>query len=217
MYIVVQLIGNNKKLWNDCGILHARDHVLHNKPIEHPCDQSRTLEIMPDSVHVFKSMIQGWIANGTIQIDQHTMESNGLHTPIANICHLRELVLYEKNCDLRMTCGLKMEDVDFSKTKSCFEKMKVINSTKYANHGVAAALRLFEVETGRKDVLTTAFLIDQMATWFTYMTSRSIQLAFSHKNEQAYQKAISSLISFRSIIFNCKVGPKTGVNHGNPQ
>ncbi|XP_055535309.1 uncharacterized protein LOC129724430 isoform X2 [Wyeomyia smithii] len=200
--------GNNKKLWNDCGIQHARENVLFNKPIEHPCDKSRTLEIMPDSVHVMKSMIQGWVANGTIQIDQITMESNGLHTPTADINPLKELVMFEKGCDLRMTCGLRMEDVDFSKKASNFDKMKVINSTKYANHGVAAALRIFGAETGRKDVLTIAFLIDQIANWFTYMTTRSIQLAFSYRNETAYQKLISFFDSFRSIIFNCKVGAK---------
>lgn len=198
--------GNNKRFWNDVGILHARDKVLLNKPIEHPADSSRTLEIMPDSVHVCKSLIQGWIANRIIKIDKQTMEANGLVTPVADIYHLRELVVYEKDCDLRMACGLKLEDVDFSKSASNFEKMKVKNSTKYASHAVAAALRMFGEETGRTDVLTTAFLIDQIASWFTYMTSRSIQLAFSLKNDNAYSKAISSLKTFRSIIHNCKVG-----------
>lgn len=161
---------------------------------------------MPDSVHVCKSLIQGWITNRIIEIDKRIVEVNGLITPVADIDHLRELVVYEQDCDLRMACGLKLEDVDFSKSTSNFEKMKVKNSTKYASHAVAAALRIFGKETGRTDVLTTAFLIDQIASWFSYMTTRSIQLAFSLKNENAYAKAISSMNTFRSIIYSCKVG-----------
>lgn len=127
---------------------------------------------------------------------------------MADINHLQELVTYEQNCDLKMAFGLKQEDVNFEKSSSNFEKMKVKNSTKYVNHGVAAALRVYAEETGREDVLTTAFLIDTIATWFKLMTSRSIQLSFSRMNEDVYTSSIDSLLKFRSIIFDCKVGAK---------
>ncbi|XP_065086686.1 uncharacterized protein LOC135708493 [Ochlerotatus camptorhynchus] len=145
--VVSDCSGTNKRLWNDCGVQHARGKVLSNKPIPHPVDASRTLELLPDSVHVCKCMIQGWIANRIIELDEQVAYENGLFSRVADITHLQELVTYEQNCDLKMACGLKLEDVNFDRNSSNFEKMKVKNSTKYVNHGVAAALRVFAEET----------------------------------------------------------------------
>lgn len=169
---------------------------MSNKPIAHPVDASRTLELLSDSVHVCQSMIQGWISNRIIEVDEQVAIENGLTTRVADINHLQELVTYEQNCDLKMACGLKQEDVNFEKSSSNFEKMKVKNSTKYVNHGVAAALRAYAEETAREDVLNTVFLIDTIAAWFKLMTSRCIQLSFSRINENVYTSSIDSLLKF---------------------
>lgn len=162
--------------------------------------------------NVCKSMIQGWISNETIELPRWAVEAQGLVTPTADIKHLRDLVLYEQECDLKMASGLKLEDVNFTKRASSFDKMKVQNSTKYVNHTVAAALKAYSVQSGRKDVLTTAYLIESASTWFTYITSRNIVTAFNlgieRGNEEAYNRAIDSLKIFKTLIYDCKVGVK---------
>lgn len=180
--------------------------MLFNQPLEHPTDSHRTLEVMPDSVHVYKSMVQGWIKNKVIYLPETIVLEEGLSTNVADIAHLTDLVLFEEKCDLKMACGLKKEDVDFSTPVSNFEKMKVKNSMKYINHTVASAMRFYAAESGRTDVLTTAYLIDSMAMWFTYITARSRGMALSLANKDAYEKAIKSLNRFKQIIYHSNVG-----------
>ena len=130
------------------------------------------MEIIPDAIHVFKSSVQGWITNKYILLSEDTLKKNNLTFAFASILHLVELVRYEETSTLKTACGLSPNDVDFSKPINSFDKMKVGNSFKFVNHRIVAALRLFAQQTNRKDVLTTAFFIDQLATWFEYMTSR---------------------------------------------
>ncbi|XP_065072750.1 uncharacterized protein LOC135697090 [Ochlerotatus camptorhynchus] len=117
--------GANKKLWNDIGVKHSRERVMMNTPIPHPSDPTRTLEIVPDSVHVFKSMIHGWIKKRTIELPEAVVQKHALSGSTADITHLTELVAYEAHCDLKMACGLTEDDVNFSKPHSNFDKMKV--------------------------------------------------------------------------------------------
>lgn len=200
--------GNNKRLWNDLGVQHTQATVLKNGPIKHPACSQRKFEVIPDPVHVCKSMVQGWISNETIELPNWAVEAQELVTPTADIKHLRDLVLYEQGCDLKMASGLKLEDVNFTKRASSFDKMKVLNSTKYVNHTVAAALKAYSVQSGRKDILTTAYLIETASTWFTYMTSRNVITALNLGNVEAYNRAINSLHTFKTLIYDCKVGVK---------
>lgn len=108
--------SNNKRLWNDLGILHTEKNVLYNKPPSHPCDESRSLEVIPDCVHVFKSSVQGWIRNRTVTIPEDSMKEHNLCSRTADIMHIRDLVLYESHARLKMASGLTESDVDFEKS-----------------------------------------------------------------------------------------------------
>ena len=165
--------GGNKKLWNDLDVRHSHANVLLNAPIPHSIDPSRRLEIIPDVVHVFKSLVHGWINNKIIELPDTIIKRNGLSCSMVDVKHLTDLVRYEEECQLKMACGLKLEDVEFSRPMSSFDKMKVGNATKYVNHTVAASLRFYSDECGRKDVLTTAFFIQCVNDWFGLMTSNS--------------------------------------------
>lgn len=87
-----------------------------------------------------------------------------------------------------------------------FDKMKVGNSTKYANATVVAGIKFYAEQERRPEVLTTVFVMDQMVYWFKTMTSRSNQAALGKQNLDAYTQAINQLKSFRRLIFDCKVG-----------
>lgn len=204
--VYINISGGNKKFWNDVGVKHAQNTVLLNNPIIHPSGSSRTLEIIPDVVHVFKSIVHGWINNKSIELPDAVVKENGLISGTVDIAHLSDLVRFEQHSSLKMACGLKLEDVNFSKPMSNFDKMKVINSKKYANHTVACSLRMFSAISGREEVLSTAFFVGLLSRWFDYMCSRSPDLAFSYTNQEAYTKALETLHSFRRVIYQCKVG-----------
>lgn len=139
-------------------------------------------------------MVQGWLANHTIELDERVVKENGLVSRVADITHLQQLVFYEQGCDLRMASGLPPENVEFERGSSNFDNMRVKNSIKYVNHGIAAALKVFAEETSRAEVLTTAFLIHSISDWFSIMTSRTLQFSFRKEDEVAYNITIETLI-----------------------
>lgn len=112
---MLYITGGNKKLWNEVGVRHSHATVLKNIPMQHPFDSTRSLEFLPDSVHVFKSMIHGWINNKTIELPDYFVQNNGLTCSIVDVKHLTDLVQFEIGCDLKMASGLNREDVDFAK------------------------------------------------------------------------------------------------------
>ncbi|XP_058816766.1 uncharacterized protein LOC131680055 [Topomyia yanbarensis] len=117
--------SNNKRLWNDLHIQYSEHQVLFNRPIIHPCDKSRTLEVIPDCVHVFKNCVQGSLKNQIIVLPLDTIKQYSLCSTTANMMHIRDLVLYEASSGLKMATGLTTSDVDFSRLQNNFDKMKV--------------------------------------------------------------------------------------------
>lgn len=179
-YVVSDCGSNNKRYWNDEGLLFTKDTVLNSESIPHPFDPSRRIEIIPDAVHVFKSGVQGWIANKIIEIPESVCQQNGLVSKIADINHLRDLVLFEASNVLKVASKLTMDDVQFEIKKSNhFDKMKVLNSYKYVNQNIAAALRFYSEASNRPEVLTTAFFVESLAKWFLLSSNRSHAFALS--------------------------------------
>lgn len=179
-FVVSDCSGSNKRFWKESGLQYKKDTVLNSQAMQHPVDKTRSLEIIPDAVHVFKSAVQGWLANEIIELPEETAREHNLPTRTASIWHLRDLVLFEQHNRLKLVSKLNAADVDFNSQKSNhFEKMKVPFSAKYVNHTNAAALRLFAKVANRPDVLATAFFIESLAKWFSLSTNRSRVLAFS--------------------------------------
>lgn len=180
-FIVSDCSSSNKRYWKDSGLQYTKDTVMDSKAPQHPLDSHRSLEIIPDAVHVFKSAVQGWIANETVELPEETAKEHNLPTRTASIWHLRDLVVFEQHNKLKVISKLNVADVDFASKKksSHFDKMKVFSSTKFVNHNNASALRLFAKVANRPDVLATAFFIECLAKWFSLSTNRSRVLAFS--------------------------------------
>lgn len=173
---------NNKKLWNCLGLQFHKDVVMNSQPILHPLDSSRSIEVIPDVVHVFKSAVQGWIKNEIIFLPADVVKSNGFTTNEVSIFHLTDLVNYEHQNLLKVSYGLTSEDVDFKKKRSNFDAMKVINSHKYVNQNISAALRLYSHLTNRPEVLPTAYFIECLSKWFRLSKNRTIESALSKGN-----------------------------------
>lgn len=198
---------NNIKMWNDFGLKHTKSDALESRALQHPVRSSDAFEILPDATHVFKSCVQGWVKNRFIYLPQQVVEENDLVTNEADILHLRDLVHFEKGKGLKMASRLTFKEVDFLNSSS-LDAMKVANSYKLVNHDVAAALRFMSAETNRKELLTTAFWIETVWRWFKLMTSRQFKIALSLQNLTVYNQTVSFLRTYRTFIFECKVGIK---------
>lgn len=196
---------NNVRMWNDFGLNHSKNQVLSSPPLQHPTNCERSFELIPDAVHVFKSCVQGWVKNRFVYLPMQIVAENNLISDSADMFHLQDLVLFEEGKRLKMASRLTWKEVDFMNV-SCLDAMKVSNSYKLVNHDVAAALRFMSAETGRKELLVTAFLIETIWRWFKLMSSRKSNLALSLHNKEAYRNSINFLTSFRSLILECKVG-----------
>lgn len=173
---------SNKKLWNCLGVKFHKDEVMESQSIVHPFDSSRTIEVIPDVIHVFKSTVQGWIKNEVIYLPANIVEVNGFTSNEVKISHLQDLVNYEKQNLLKVSYGLTPQDVDFKKKKSNFDAMKVCNSYKYVNSNVAAALRLYSDLANRPEVLPTVYFIEHLSKWFRLSKNRSYDSALNKGN-----------------------------------
>ena len=90
------------------------------------------------------------------------------------------LSLFQENLDLKLAPKLSSGLLK----PSHFNKMRVPDATRVLSRDVAAALKYLVEKEGRpKDYLTTAWLIDSIAKWFSLMTSRNPILALSRMNE----------------------------------
>lgn len=168
---------NNKKMWNCLNLKFHKNDVMESDAIEHPMDPLRKLEVMPDVVHVFKSAVQGWLKNEVLWLPLDIVESNGFCTNQINIQHLTDLVYYEHQNALKVAHNLKLADVEFKKKKSNFDAMKVMNSEKYVNRNVSAALRFYSDVANRPEILPTAFFIEACSKWFQLSKNRSMEMA----------------------------------------
>lgn len=168
----------NKKFWNDIGLKFHKNDVLDSNPIMHPVDSERKLEVIPDVVHVFKSSVQGWINNEILYLPSEVVATNGLCTAEVNIHHLADLVNFEKHNLLKVASKLKPEDIDF-KRNTKFDAMKVINSQKFVNSNVSAALRFYSQSVRRPEVLSTAYFIECLSKWFKLCSNRTIAMSLS--------------------------------------
>lgn len=196
-FITSDCAPGNKKLWNDIGLKFHKVDVLSSPPIAHPVDPERTLEVMPDVVHVFKSAVQGWVNNEVLFLPPEVVAANNLCTSEVNIHHIAELVNFEKHNLLKVASKLTPSDVDFKK-KSKFDAMKVINSEKFVNTDVSAALRFYSQIANRPEVLTTAYFIECLSKWFNLSSNRTFKMALS---KSKYRYAVSvQVISFN--VFN---------------
>nr|XP_029717053.1 uncharacterized protein LOC109428116 [Aedes albopictus] len=190
---------SNKKLWNCLGLKFHKEEVLSSQPITHPFDDTRTIEVIPDVIHVFKSTVQGWIKNEVLFLPADVVESCGFVSNEVRISHLRDLVHFEHQNLLKVSYGLTTRDVEFGKKRSNFDAMKVINSHKYVNSNIAAALKVYINLENRPDVLPTAYFIEQLSTWFRLSKNRSFDSALNKGLELCFIFSLKNFLTFLSF------------------
>lgn len=198
----------NKRMWRDFDIVIDKDKVNSNQGFEHPLDPSRRIEIIPDPVHLFKSMVRGWINNRVVRLSPNIITKYNLIGNEAKIEHLTDLVQWEHSLNISPCHTLTLEDVDFSLNVSNIDKMKVLNSVKYVNPDVADALRYMAEETSRPELRITAGWIEDISRWYSIMNSSdgSRDVLDPRNNPTHYKQCLKDLRQFAEDVFLLEVG-----------
>lgn len=187
-------------------LVQKKETALNNWAVAHPVDKDRTLESIPDPVHFFKSVVNGWISNRFFKVPSWYVELRKLSTDIVSREHLRTLVTEEANQPTKMVYRLKPEEVDFEALKiSNVDKMKVSNSTRYCNFSIAAALNIIADQTGNADLKTTAAFLEDLSKWYELMTSTSTDSSLNPSNKEKYAADIGHLNMMTRLVTSLKV------------
>lgn len=201
-------------MWNDFGVNFGKENVQNDLSIPHPNDSTRKIHIIPDPVHVFKNMVNGWINNKYLTVPEWYVKKKGLISNIVHRDHLKVMVDYEGGNQLRMCHKLSFRDVCFDRPVPSVDKMKVCNSTKYCNLAVSAGLRVVAARTNRPELETTASVIEDLAVWFDRMNNRNDERALRRNDAEI----VDQLNSTVRLVYDLKVGEdqrwkpwKTGV------
>lgn len=98
---------------------------------------------------------------------------------------------------MKLAPHLKLRYLD----PSHYEKMNVSSAVAVLNHAVAAAIRVL-VNLGHlgKESLTTAWFLEQVDQWFSFMSSRSISTGMSCLNENKHGDAVNFLQKFARLM-----------------
>lgn len=199
--------SENQRMWRDMGLDFSHENILKDLSLVHPIDENRTLEIVPDPVHVFKNCVNGWINNEFLVLPKWYVQQNSLSTDVVHRDHLKALVDFESGNQLRMAYGLSATDVAFHLPKSSVDKMKVCNATKYCNRTVAAGLRVLASEQGRPELLPTACFIEDMTIWFEVINNRSEDSTLC-RTDSTFHDVISRLQHTARLIYDVRVAEK---------
>lgn len=191
----------NRGVTNALGFSTKKNMLCYSVP--HPCDPTKPLFLVPDGVHVYKSVKEGLVNNGSFTISDSLVQEYNLPSNTVDISHVQWLHDHQDDMDLQFAPQLSSKHIQASH----FNKMKSASARNVLNHKVACSLKL-KVMTGEAPpaYTVTSWFISVMNRWFDIMTCRSLQLAFSKKNETAYQDALNDLKLtvklFKNIKFN---------------
>lgn len=198
--------ASNKAMWQKFGLSTKKETLSNNCATEHPFDKDRTLEFIPDPVHLFKSIVNGWISNQVFKVPSWYVEMRSLSVNIVSRDHLKVLVTEEADQTTKLVYRLRPEEVDFQQLKiSNVDKMKVSNSTRYCSFAVAAAMQIIADQTGNGDLKTTAAFLEDLSKWYDIMTSKSAESSLDPSDKLKYQADIDHLNMMVKLFTDLKV------------
>lgn len=197
----------NKAMWGSFGIhcLPGSTGHLQNSTV-HPCDSNRELYFLPDVPNLFKNIKQALFNNKFITLPEEIVKKHNLTSNIVDSKHIEQLANHQNNLELKLIRNLDSEDLQ---KPNHFDKMKISKAANIVSTDASASLQfLVDHENYHSSFKTTAWFIQQVAKWFTLMTSRSPVVALSKFNLEKYNKTIQFLHDFMDMFKNIKIGSK---------
>ncbi|XP_055522584.1 uncharacterized protein LOC129716770 [Wyeomyia smithii] len=202
-FITSDCCAQNKAVWSLLGIDTSRYLTHEDQTMAHPLDNTRLIEVKPDVVHLFKSVVRGFLTNKVFLLFDDVVKKYNLNSAKVDMTHLIDLIHFEEKNKLKVAHKLELEHL---LKISSFDSIKVENSVRVCNLTVAAALRYYAVHANRPDVLPTALFIEIVSNWFNLLSNRSRQMALSKGNLVAYNRSIGFLRDCCDFFFGLAVG-----------
>lgn len=194
---------SNRAMWREFGISSTRSGV--NNHIVHPVLNTCNLYFIADVPHLVKNLRTAFVKHGSFILSEDICRNNDLPTDTVSIDHVKDLIEFQANKDLKLAPKLCANTIDFSH----FDKMNVGNALHLFSRSTSAALKFLVENEGRPTCyLTTAFFIDSVNRWFDLLSSRYPVMALSKVKMDNYISALEFLDMFQQMIGAMQVGSK---------
>lgn len=204
----------NRSMHTSFGVNCTKKSVLEESTVNkipHPVSDSGYLHFMFDVPHLVKNLKTSLFNGNTVTLSAEIVQKFDLPSPTVTLDPIKKLMDFQVDHDLRITPKIT------STSSSHFDKMKVTRALHLFSKSVSAGLRyLAENEGYSTDLLTTAWFIDHINTWFDLMSSRSPVMALSRAKQANYDAAIEhlkdTLVLFKTMVIGKQWKPvQTGI------
>jgi hypothetical protein len=195
---------DNLSMWRANGISGRKQDVEVKCSFTNPARPESKIYVMPDAVHLFKSIKTALESNGVIILPPEIVAEEGLSSSVVDYKHIDDLYQHEKDCELKVAFRLKPELIHCKKQ---FPTMAVGTSKAVICNRTGVGLKLMAEDKKNADYLTTAWFIMLLNTFFELVTCRGgpLKLCKSHKS---YPKAIHLIKKMDRIFQGIHIGKK---------
>ena len=194
----------NRTMWNSFGICCGRMMKTVNR-ISHPCSSQKELSFLADAPHLMKNLKAALVNGQNITLPDWIVTELGLSCNTVTASHLRTLLTFQSNMQLKISPGLTKKTL----TPSHFDKMKVSNAMSFFSHSNAAGLEyLVQAHNHSTDILTTAWFLKTINRWFDLVSSRHRVTALCLNDPVQYRKAVDFLGTIIHLFETLTIGDK---------
>ncbi|KAE8739848.1 hypothetical protein FOCC_FOCC014649 [Frankliniella occidentalis] len=171
--------------------------------IPHPFNGNKNLYLVPDVVHIFKSLKEMLQNNEVAMLSEVIYKKYSLPSGAVRFQHIEWLIHFQEDMGVKFAPRLSKKDIK----QNFFSKMNTSAACHIFDHKTGKAIE-FLAEEGvfEEDSKTTAWFIELMNKWFTILTSRTPLHALSFKNMDKYNEAISMLGQVVEVFTHLSVG-----------
>ncbi|KAK3916786.1 Transposable element P transposase [Frankliniella fusca] len=193
-------MGNRSMLY-EMGFGTQKDNIRFSIP--HPADPSKKPYVVPDCVHVFKSLKEGFCTNKTIILSDEVVNEFKLPSNKVLLSHIQWLEEYQRGQDLKFVPKLTFKDIQTSH----FSKMKFKSAHTLLSHQTASSLHyLASKNIAPEEFETTGWFIKIMNRWREIVTSRCRLHSLNIKRIEDYDKKIGHLKLVVKVFKSMKFG-----------
>ena len=158
--------------------------------------RSTNVKMLPDTPHLLKNLKAAWLKFDFI-LSEETCKRFNLTSNIVSLEAVRKLIRFQHSNAFLIQSRLKAEHL----SNNNFAKMRVQPAEAIFSHATAAGIEVLISEYGLDiKFKTTSFFIRKTANWYERSTSRKRSMAFSYKNMEEFNRALTDLGEFRDII-----------------
>ncbi|XP_034253768.1 uncharacterized protein LOC117652783 [Thrips palmi] len=190
----------NRSLLAELGFCTTKSEMRYCIP--NPVKPTVPLYLVPDAVHVFKSLKEMIVSNEVITLPDYIVEEFDLPSNEVCLSHIEYLEEYQRGEDLKFVPKLKVTDIHTPH----YSKMKVKSAYQVLHHNTACGIEyLVQKKIVPESHRTTSWFVEVVDRWRQLMTSRTLSTALGKMNEEAYNKARAHLKLVIKIFKDMKV------------